>query len=311
MTALSVKTYNLVTMVSVIIPTLNAEEHIHTLIASLRNQTVPCEIIVIDSSSSDNTVNIAESQGARTIVIKREDFDHGGTRNLAASHASGGILSFLTQDALPENNHFIENLVRPLGESEIAAAYGRQVPKVDAKLTEKFARLFNYPEAPVVKGMSDIPALGIKTFFFSNSCSAIRKKEFEQYGGFTEKLIMNEDMHFACRLILEGYKLAYVPEARVIHSHDYSLMSQLRRYFDIGVFLKKHLYPLTDARSDKTGALFLKEGFSFFWKNRAYTCLPYLFAEAAARYAGYTFGQHYDMLPAMLRKKISLHSSYW
>jgi rhamnosyltransferase len=298
-------------MISVIIPTLNAENSLETLIASLRTQTVSCEIIVIDSSSPDNTAKIAESQGVKTIIIKREDFDHGGTRNLAASHARGGILAFLTQDALPGDKQFIENLTRPLGEPEIAAAYGRQVPKDDARPTEKFARLFNYPEAPVVKGISDIPALGIKTFFFSNACSAIRKREFELSSGFTEKLIMNEDMHFACRLILKGYKIAYVPGAKVIHSHDYPLGSQLKRYFDIGVFMKKHLYPITDVRSDKTGAQFLKEGVRYFLKNKAYACLPYLFAEAVTRYAGYTFGQHYDKLPTMLRKKISLHSAYW
>jgi rhamnosyltransferase len=84
--------------ISVIIPTLNAEEQIHGLLISLKNQSVPCEIILIDSSSSDLTVRTADSLGAKSIIIRREDFDHGRTRNLGASHAAGDIMVFLTQD---------------------------------------------------------------------------------------------------------------------------------------------------------------------------------------------------------------------
>jgi len=298
-------------MVSVIIPTLNAEGHIPSLLYSLKNQSIPCEIIVIDSSSSDSSVKIAESYGAKTIIIKRHEFDHGGTRRLAATHAVGDIIVFFTQDALPEDKYVLENLIKPLQDPKIAASYGRQIPKADAKPLEKFARLFNYPEIPLVKGRDDIPVLGIKTFFFSNVCSAIRKKEFEKLGGFTEKLIMNEDMLFAFRLILEGFKIAYVPEARVIHSHDYSLREQFSRYFDIGVFLKKNLYQFIQLKTDSTGAAFLKEGIRYFSGNKAYRCLTYLIWESVFKYIGYKLGLHYALLPNIVRKKVSMHSNYW
>ncbi len=298
-------------MISVIIPTLNAQNYIHELFNSLREQSIPNEIIVIDSLSSDNTVKIAESCGVKTITIRREDFDHGGTRNLAVTHSGGDIIVFLTQDALPEDKYFIENLINPLEKAGIAAAYGRQIPRIDAKPTEKFARFFNYPDTTLVKDSGSLRELGIKTFFFSNVSSAIRKKEFEELGGFAENLIMNEDMLFAARLIFRGYKIAYVPEARVIHSHNYSLGQQFKRYFDIGVFLKKNSHELKDAKADNAGAEFLKGEFRYLLKNKAYMWLPYSIGEGISRYIGYHLGMKHALLPNALRKRISMHSSYW
>ncbi len=298
-------------MISIIIPTLNAEDHIDGLISSLKGQSVSAEIIIIDSSSSDSTVRIAESHDIKTIIIKREDFDHGGTRNMAVSHAKGDILVFLTQDAVPEDKYFLENLIKPLKDNGIAAVYGRQIPRAEARLTEKFARLFNYPDKPLVKGQNDIPGLGIKAFFFSNVCSAVQREVFEKLGGFTEKLIMNEDMLLASRLILNGYKIAYVPDAKVFHSHDYSCLDQFKRYFDIGVFLKNNFQPAEYAGTESEGTGFLKEEVRYFLKNRAYIWLPYIMAEAISKYSGYKLGLHHEFLPNFMRKRISMHSSYW
>ena len=77
---------------SIIIPSCNAGRQFAGLLESLRGQTTRCEIIVIDSSSSDDTVAIAGDHGARTIVIDRKDFDHGGTRNLGVRISSGDPL---------------------------------------------------------------------------------------------------------------------------------------------------------------------------------------------------------------------------
>lgn len=298
-------------MISVIIPTRNAEGHIRSLLDSLRRQSVPSETILIDSSSTDNTVNIAESFGAKTKIIVSGLFGHGKTRNQAVALATSDIIVFLTQDALPADERFLENLIKPLKNPEIAAAYGRQIPKMDAKPTEKFSRFFNYPDTPLIKDSNAFSMLGIKTFFFSNVCSAIRRKEFEKLGGFSENLIMNEDMLFAGRLIKGGYKIAYVPEARVIHSHNYSLGQQFRRYFDIGVFLRKNLETLNYADPNNVGASFLKEEFRYLIRNGYYRWCPYLAGEAVSKFIGYKFGRHYDLLPLSIRRKISMHRNYW
>ncbi|WP_256201267.1 glycosyltransferase family 2 protein [Thermoanaerobacter thermocopriae] len=110
--------------ISVIIPTLNCENVIGLLLEKLWNQTMkPLEVIVIDSESDDKTREVARKGGANVIKIKRKDFNHGGTRNLAAEHSAGDILVFLTQDALPRNEYFLENLIKPLEDPMIAASY--------------------------------------------------------------------------------------------------------------------------------------------------------------------------------------------
>lgn len=298
-------------MVSVIIPTRNAEKYIHDLVTSLKRQTVHSEIIVIDSSSTDRTVSIADSLGARTKIIVRGCFDHGGTRNLAAHYAKGDTLVFLTQDALPANEYLIENLIKPLNEPEIAASYGRQIPRTDAKPTERFARLFNYPNTPFINDRESISKWGIKTFFFSNVCSAIRRREFEEINGFTENIIMNEDMLLASRLIMRGHKIAYAPEAMVIHSHNYSLGKQFKRYFDIGVFLRKNAKTLNNARVNDIGTRFLKEEVKYLVNNKAYEWFPYVIVEALSKYVGYRLGLYHSILPVPVRKVVSMHSCYW
>ena len=269
-------------MISIIIPSLNAEGYIERLISSLLNQSSPCEIIVVDSSSTDSTTDIAQSKGAH-LLIPRCNFGHGRTRNLAASQAIGSIIVFLTQDALPQDEHCIANLIRPLGDSEIIASYGRQIPSGDASPLESFARLFNYPDQPVIKGLKDLPHLGIKTFFFSNVCSAIKVKEFNELGGFPENIIMFEDLIFAAKAILNGYKIAYVPEAKVWHSHNFSLVQQFRRYQDAGISLRNNAWIFEHAKANREGAEFLKQEIAYLSKEHQYQWIPYAIAESVFR----------------------------
>ncbi len=116
-------------MVSVIIPTLNAELKLKRILPMLNRQTIPLEVVIIDSSSTDNTNAIAKNLNAKLISITRESFNHGQTRNLAVAHAIGEIVVFMTQDALLHSEFCIENLIKPLEVDSIAAVYGRQIPR--------------------------------------------------------------------------------------------------------------------------------------------------------------------------------------
>jgi len=276
--------------ISLIIPTLNAGAHIEHLLSALSSQDEkPLETIVIDSSSVDDTVEIAKRFGAKTIVIPRQSFDHGKTRNMAAREAGGDVLVFMTQDALPFDGRLLGNLTAPLN-SDIAAAYGRHVPRPDASPPEVFARHFNYPESPATKSIEDVERLGVKTFFFSNVCSAVRRGAFLKVGMFPEGIRANEDMLFAAKLVVRGNKVAYVPDAVVVHSHSYSLFQLFARYYNIGSSLKNNYWVLKYARSEREGLRFLKEEFSFLLRGRNYSWLPYMLGEAVAKYAGYRAG---------------------
>ena len=149
---------------SVIVPTRNGGKCLEQLFKTLREQTFrPVQILVVDSSSDDDTQNICKAFGADFIQIDAKTFDHGGTRNLAASRATGDILVFMTQDALPRETGCLENLIRPLYDYKIAASYGRQIPKEDANPVEVFVRYFNYPSVEMTKGIDDLPRLGGKS----------------------------------------------------------------------------------------------------------------------------------------------------
>ena len=103
--------------------------------------------------------------------------------------------------------------------------------------------------------------------------SAIRRKEFEEIGGFPENVLMFEDMLFAAKLIEGGYKIAYVPEAKVVHSHDYSLVQQFRRYYQAGVSFQRNPWFTRYARSNKEGIAFLRDEIKFLFKQKnTYGC---------------------------------------
>ena len=297
--------------ISIIIPTLNCEGTIEDLLKRLKNQTQKAdEVIVVDSESNDRTVEIAEKEGAKVIKIKRRDFDHGGTRNLAAENSTGDAIIFLTQDALPYDEHFIENIITPLKNSDVVAVYGRQIADQKAIPTEKFARLFNYPEKGFIKSKESINELRIKAFFFSNVCSALRKKEFEQVGKFPYKTIMNEDMIIASKLIQNGYKIAYVPNAIVIHYHNYSLIKQFKRNFDIGVFFSENSWILQYGKSEGEGIKFLKDEIRYLWRNDKIWTL-YAIVENIFRYSGYRLGLKHKYLPKSIKLNLSMNKNYW
>jgi len=295
--------------VSVIIPTLQAGEHLRRLIDALRSQTLaPREIIVIDSDSTDGTPDLARECGARVLGIDRKDFDHGGTRNLAASYAVGEVLVFMTQDAMPEHPEMLERLVAPLMKDvRIACAYARQVPRAEAGALERLTRAHLYPERPEVKWKADLPRLGVRTFFCSNVCAAYKRDVFERLGRFPSPVLFNEDLFFAAQCILADYGVAYAADARVIHSHHYTLGQQFRRYFDNGVSMRgnKQVYAYSGV-SRSGGGMVMSVGRELI-RRRQLRHIPRLLAEAAVKFIGYQLGKQYWLLPAALCRRFSMH----
>ena len=193
--------------VSVIIPTLNAEKELPKLLYTLHRQKQRIdEIIVIDSESSDRTVEICkEDKSVSLIQIKRKDFDHGKTRDLAFRSSKGDIVVFLTQDALPQNRYFLGRLIAPLSKDTVVLSTGRQIPKKNATRMERLVRLFNYPESSYIRSKDDLSRMGIKTFFCSDVCAAYKRDFYFELGGFDYPIKTNEDMFFAAKVINAGY----------------------------------------------------------------------------------------------------------
>jgi len=297
-------------MISIIIPTLNASEPLPSLLTKLEHQTcVDKEIIIIDSSSDDDTVEIAKSYGARVLHINRKDFDHGGTRNIAASKSKGDILVFMTQDAIPANEHSLENLIHPFESDEmIAAIYGRQLPSRDATPFSSHLRLFNYPDTSHVKRYEDRTTHGFKTIFISNSFSAYRKALLEKIGWFKDNLIFGEDTHAVARLLHDGYKVAYAANALVYHSHNYTPFQDFKRYFDIGVFhFNENWIVQKFGKTKEEGWKYIKSESLYLMKNKQYRLFPELILRNILKYLSYNLGLRYTKIPRNIARKISMH----
>lgn len=246
--------------ISVIIPTLNAEHDIEGLLTVLGRQSIqPIEILVVDSASEDRTIElIRKHKGVRLLQIDRQDFNHGGTRDLALRESRGDFVCFLTQDAVPVSDDYLELLVAPMvDDSEIALVSGRQLPKADARRFEQLVRGFNYPDSSSVRSKRDLKKYGIKTFFASDTCSAYRRTAYLECGGF-EHVNTNEDMLMAARFIASGMKVAYEPRAEVYHSHNLTPSQQFARNRAVGFFLETHADDLMHASEIGEGGRLVK-----------------------------------------------------
>jgi len=298
--------------ISIIIPTYNAEKYLPTLLETLKNQSVSSELLIIDSSSTDNTVAIARQYTDKIIVIPNEEFDHGGTRTKAAQAASGEILVFLTQDALPCDTTTIETLTKVFKNPSVAAVYGRQIPYASSSLFGKHLRDFNYRDVSCLRTFHDRKTYGIKTAFLSDSFAAYKKSALAETGWFKNGLIGSEDTYAGAKLLISGNTLAYCAEAEVYHSHSYTAIEEFRRYFDIGVFHRSEYWILgTFGKAESEGGKYVLSEFKYLLAERAYGHLPSFFIRNGMKYLGYKLGFHYQKLPIFLIRRFSMYTSWW
>lgn len=298
--------------VSVIIPTLDGAVELKELLASLTIQSIqPTEILVVDSSSSDDSVMVAERFGAQVSIIDRAAFDHGGTRSAAAQSATGEILVFLTQDVILAHRRVLEYLVAPLGE-EVGASYGRQLPNFDATPIAAHLREFNYPGESVIKTYHDRERLGLQAVFNSNSCAAYRRADLEEVGFFKQGLIFGEDTLVAGILLEYGKSIAYVAEATVYHSHNYEWGQDFRRYFDIGVFHTQEQWLIdTYGQVGGRGRRYIRSGLDYLYQRRFYSLIGDFMVRVVLKLCGYQLGKRYRKLPRGLAPKLSMNKNWW
>ncbi|HBR1595856.1 TPA: glycosyltransferase family 2 protein [Klebsiella quasipneumoniae subsp. quasipneumoniae] len=295
------------------IPTYNGGQIWHSAVNSIKKNAPENTLVhVIDSGSKDDTVSIAKEAKFDVISIASNDFNHGATRNMAIKKyvKEYDIVVFLTQDAIPEPN-FINTIINVFSDKNIACAYGRQLPHEDANPLARHARGFSYPDKSHICDASDIPRMGIKAVFMSNSFSAYRLSVFEELNGFPSNTILCEDMYFTAKAVLAGYKVAYVSEARVRHSHNYTPKEEFKRYFDIGVFheMEPWIREATGGAGGE-GKKFIISEFKFLINN-APLWIPIALINNFMKILGYKLGLRFKILPKKLVKSLSMHKRYW
>ena len=297
----------------IIIPIYQPDEKFKQLLLSIKKQSIKnIPVLILDSGSDDSWYREAEGLNLRVEKIDSRTFTHGGTRQFGIEQSpDADILIFLTQDAVPYDQDTIKNLVAVFQNDEIGSAFGRQIPNKDANIFASMARTFNYPPHSYIRGYEDRKQYGMKTVYTSNSFAAYRRTAMDDIGGFSSETIVSEDMYAAAKMVLQGWKIAYAADARVYHSHNYSLVREFRRYFDIGVFQASEPWIVeTFGKAEGEGKRFL-----YFEIRSILSIRPYLIFSMVFRnmvqLLGYRCGLKERCLSKSIKKKISVNKSYW
>lgn len=298
--------------VYVVIPTLNASldwpQFAPVLLESVPSQ----QVLVVDSSSDDDTPELALRSGFTLRNIQRSDFNHGGTRQAAVDLLpDAGIVVFLTQDAVLADSGAIASLISAFDDPAIGIAFGRQLPRFGAGPIESHARLFNYGSQSDTRSLADRERLGFKSIFVSNSFAAYRRSALLAVGGFPTGVIFGEDTVVAAKLLLSGWKIAYVAEAKAYHSHSYTVIQEFKRYFDIGVLHEREKWLMREfGGASSEGLRFVRSELSYLWPESKHL-IPSALLRTALKWVGYRLGRKERMLNRWWKQKLSMHSGFW
>ena len=302
----------------VIIPTYKPDRMFLELMDKLAHQSVPIHRIIIMNTEQkyfDRLVyGTSFSKQYKNVLVKhlsKREFDHGRTRNSGVHLSDAEVFIMMTQDAVPADEFMVEELLQGLAQENVAVAYARQIAGDSSSEAEKFTRNFNYPDEKMIKTEADIERLGIKTFFCSNVCAAYHRDIFDALGGFVKHTIFNEDMIFAAKAVRAGYGIAYQPEAKVFHSHDYTAMEQFHRYFDLGVSQAEHPEVFSGIRSESEGKKLIKMTIAHLKEENMIFQIPGVIVKSGFKYAGYLLGKNYKKLPKKVAVKCSSAKEYW
>lgn len=277
--------------IDIICPLYNAEKHIEQLDKSLRKQedVEINKIRYVLTRSKDNSEQILKKIKATYKVIEIEEFSHSIVREKEAFESEADIIVFITQDIIIEDTKWLYNLIRDIENGKCEAAYSNQI--CDNNSIEKYTRELNYPNKSVFKSKKDIEKMQLKTFFFSDASSAIKRDVFVELNGYDNRnLPTNEDMYIAYKLIMNDYTIKYCADSKVIHSHNFSLKEVYNRYFLTGRFFKQNDY-LNQYKVNNSGAGMAKYVFKRAMEEKNWSVLLKFLFNMMARFFGMEIGK--------------------
>lgn len=219
--------------VALIIRCFNEEAHIGRLLTgTVRQSRPPEEIIVVDSGSTDATVAIASAFDVQIVSIEPARFSFGRALNVGLAAAQSDIAVFASAHVYPLYDTWIEHLVAPLEELDVALTYGRQQGAPHGRFSEQRLLSHWFPEQSSPRQPHP---------FCNNANAAIRRSVWQQHA-YDEHLTGLEDLHWAKHVMQTGHAIAYVAEAPVVHVHDESFVQVVNRYRREAI-AHKSIYP--------------------------------------------------------------------
>jgi len=303
---------------SIFIPTKNPGKPFETILNQISKQNEKSfEIILVDSGSTDKTLEIIENFAkkhkeipVKLYKIAPKEFGHGKTRNLSLKYSKAPCIVFLTQDAIPANDYWLSSLLSNFKDPSVAGVFSKQIPKKNARKTEKFFYHYYFHNKKEIHPAINDTLLDI--MFFSNASSCIKTDILKKYS-FNESLIMTEDQQWAKTIIEKGYKKIYEPKSVVIHSHNYTLKQTFQRYFDSAYSLNQILNKNPDKDFNKyiknaTGYV-IKE-LKFILKTNPFLLFR-LIIENFIKILATNLGKNEKRIPFFLKKRFSMHKYYW
>jgi len=311
-------------LISIIILVKNGAFCLEEVLRGVFSQRVgdPFEVFAIDSGSTDNSRQILARFPVRIKEIPPSEFNHGMTRNLGATLSSGDLLVYLTQDALPADERWLEKLIEPFKEDPlVAGAFSSHRPRKDCPLMEKRQIL----ETPLTSGSEkrinsavgnpDYQRNPYPFIWFANTSACIRREVWEKFP--FRRLDFAEDQDWAKRVLDAGYKTVYVPDSIVIHSHHYRPVKNFRRHFEharaMGELFGKEEFPrfkaifLATRQSVEADFRFYRSETGGRWGFYRWLFPSLLWYLSA--FSGLWLGTHLEKIPRKLRQKLSLQPS--
>lgn len=274
----------------IVIPCYQAAKLLPRCLPPLLQSPLKPRVLIIDSSSTDGTVEIAKKMGAETLVIPKHEFNHGTTRERGRHHLNTSLVVMMTQDAFATSIDMLNHLITPLVEQKASISYARQLPHNQASIFAAFPRQFNYPIVSHIRSLADVERYGAYTFFCSNSCAAYLNSALDEIEGFSP-VLFGEDTIAVAKLLHRGHRIAYVAEATVHHSHDYTLRQEFQRHYAMGLTRKVHQELFAICGSDsKRGKAYVQALLTELWRN-APMRIPYALLQTFVKYTGYCLGR--------------------
>jgi rhamnosyltransferase len=294
--------------ISILILTRNEAKNIGPCLDAVFSQRSDksFEVVVIDSSSSDDTLKIANRFPVSQYLIEQQCFHHARTRNYAAGLAQGQFLVYLAADAFPTSSAWLGSIVADFNDPAVGAVYGRHLPKPNSTLERRMVLDTVYGPQKIVKEPSRRQDLGYRYYHFSTVNAAIRKSVWSATQ-FPEDLKVFEDVGIAKRILDDGWKIVYEPSASVYHSHDHNLRGLFKRYFDMGVvYSRLHLLDEGGKSSMfRAGLRSLRHKVARRNGNDAYREAVTSVLYNAGKYAGFVLGRNEKLVPLALKKRWS------